>query len=60
MSKDVLNYLGYSARIEFDAEDGIFVGRIEGLTDVVGFHANSEDNLPARFREAVDDYLSSR
>jgi predicted HicB family RNase H-like nuclease len=60
MSKDVLTYRGYSARIEFDAEDGIFFGRIEGLTDVVGFHAEDEDNLPARFREAVDEYLSSR
>lgn len=60
MSKDVLTYRGYSARIKFDAEDGIFVGRIEWLADVVGFHAEDEDNLPARFREAVDDYLSSR
>lgn len=60
MSKDVLIYRGYSARIEFDAEDGIFFGRIEGLTDVVGFHAESEENLAARFREAVDEYLSSR
>lgn len=59
MSKDVLTYRGYSARIEFDAADGIFFGRIEGLTDVVGFHADTVDDLVAAFHETVDDYFAT-
>lgn len=52
-----LSYAGYQARIDFDAEDEIFVGRIAGINDVVGFHADSVEELKAAFREAVDDYI---
>lgn len=55
----VLNYLGYSASIEFDADDLLFVGRVTGLNDVVGFHADTVEALVEAFHEAVDDYLDS-
>ena len=35
---NVMTYEGYSARIEFDAEDEIFFGRLAGISDVIGFH----------------------
>jgi predicted HicB family RNase H-like nuclease len=54
-----MTYKGYSARIEFDEEDEIFVGRIIGINDVVGFHADNVPNLKSAFREAVDDYLET-
>jgi predicted HicB family RNase H-like nuclease len=50
-------YKGYSARIEFDEEDRIFVGHLAGIRDMVGFHGDSVDALEAAFHEAVDDYL---
>ncbi len=53
------SYKGYAARIEFDAEDEIFTGRIAGISDVVGFHADSVKDLKSAFREAVDDYLET-
>lgn len=53
------SYKGYTARIEFDAEDEIFTGRIAGISDVVGFHADTVKGLKAAFREAVDDYLDT-
>lgn len=56
---DVLTYKGYSARVEFDAEDRLFFGRLAGIEDGVGFHADSVDGLEAAFREAVDDYLET-
>ena len=56
---NVMTYKGYSARIEFDAEDGIFVGRIANINDVVGFHGTSVDELTAAFQEAVDDYVET-
>ncbi|MCE8455700.1 type II toxin-antitoxin system HicB family antitoxin, partial [Rhodovulum sulfidophilum] len=55
--KNVMSYKDYSARVEYDDEDGIFAGRIAGIEDVVGFHAESVTELKAAFQEAVDDYL---
>ena len=50
---------GYSARVEYDDEDGIFFGRIAGINDVIGFHADTVEGLRAAFHEAVDDYLAA-
>ena len=52
-------YKGYAARIEFDPEDEVFTGRIAGIRDVVGFHADSVSGLLTAFHEAVDDYLDT-
>ena len=51
-------YKGYSARIEFDEQDRIFVGHLAGIRDIVGFHGSSVDELEAAFHESVDDYLA--
>jgi len=56
---NTLHYKGYSARIEFDDEDEIFVGHIAGIRDVIGFHAETVSDLKAAFREAVDDYIET-
>ncbi|WP_165214455.1 type II toxin-antitoxin system HicB family antitoxin [Affinirhizobium pseudoryzae] len=55
-----LTYHGYTARIEFDGEDEIFVGRIAGIPDVIGFHADTVKGLKKAFHEAVEDYLAAR
>jgi predicted HicB family RNase H-like nuclease len=57
--KNIMNYKGYQARVDFDADDGIFVGRIAGIDDNVGFHAESVKDLVEAFHEAVDDYLET-
>ncbi len=54
-----MNYKGYYAKVEFDPEDRIFVGRIIGIRDVVGFHGESVSELEAAFGEAVDNYLEA-
>jgi predicted HicB family RNase H-like nuclease len=59
MTTNVLSYHGFTARIDFDAEDGIFVGRIAGIRDVIGFHGDSVVELTAAFHEAVDDYVAT-
>jgi predicted HicB family RNase H-like nuclease len=56
---NILRRKGYAARVEFDADDGIFFGRIAGIEDGVGFHADSVAELIAAFEEAVDDYLET-
>ncbi|HTN39973.1 MAG TPA: type II toxin-antitoxin system HicB family antitoxin [Asticcacaulis sp.] len=52
-------YKGYAARIEFDAGDEIFTGRIAGIRDVIGFHAETVADLKAAFHEAVEDYIET-
>lgn len=54
-----MTYKDYQARIEYDSEDEIFFGRIAGIRDVVGFHADTVEGLKAAFREAVEDYLDA-
>lgn len=53
----VMIYRGYAARIEFDAEDELFVGRIAGINDVIGFHAETTQGLKIAFHDAVEGYL---
>ncbi|MOA19060.1 HicB family protein [compost metagenome] len=56
---NVMNYKDYAARLEYSEEDGLFVGHIAGIRDVVGFHGSSVEELRAAFVEAVDDYLDT-
>jgi len=55
----VMSYKGYLARIEFDADDEIFVGHIANIDDVIGFHADTVEGLKSAFHDAVDDYLAT-
>jgi predicted HicB family RNase H-like nuclease len=56
---NAMTYSGYSARVEFDALDRIFVGHVAGIRDIVGFHGKSVAELESAFHEAVDDYLAA-
>ncbi len=52
-----MTYRNYSAKIEYDPEDKIFVGHIMGIRDIVGFHGNTMEELESAFHDAVDHYL---
>ena len=54
-----MTYRGYSARVEYDAQDKLFVGHLAGIRDIIGFHGKSVTQLEKAFREAVDDYLAT-
>ncbi|WP_294981099.1 type II toxin-antitoxin system HicB family antitoxin [Tabrizicola sp.] len=56
---NAMNYKGYSARVEYDDDDGIFTGRLAGIRDGVGFHADTVGGLREAFHEAVEDYLET-
>jgi predicted HicB family RNase H-like nuclease len=53
---NTLTYKGYTARIDFDDRDNILVGRLLGIQDIIGFHADNVAALRTAFEEAVDDY----
>ena len=54
-----MKYKEYSAHIAYSEADGCFVGHIEGITDIVGFHADTDSELQAAFEAAVEDYLET-
>jgi predicted HicB family RNase H-like nuclease len=54
---NTMTYKNYAARIEYDDGDGLFVGRIAGIGDRVGFHADTVEGLRDAFHEAVEDYI---
>lgn len=54
-----MKYKGYSADIAYSEEDKCLVGHIAGITDIVGFHADTVAELQVAFEEAVEDYLET-
>lgn len=54
-----MKYKDYTAKIEYDAVDNIFVGRVIGIKDVISFHGESIADLQTAFRESIDDYLAA-
>ncbi len=56
--KNTLTYRGYTARVEFDRRDKIFVGHVLGIQDNISFHGETVAKLMADFRAALDHYLA--
>ena len=56
---NAITYKGYTTRVDFDVDDRIFVGRLLGIRDVVGFHADTFAEFEQVFRATVDDYLDT-
>lgn len=57
MKKNILEYKGYHAIVEFDAETFVLRGKIEGINDFVNFESDDPRLIEEEFRTAVDDYL---
>lgn len=55
----VMSYNRFTACIEYSDQDGLFVGHIAGIKDVVGFHGESVNELRKAFEAAVTDYLET-
>lgn len=52
-----LKYKGFAAKIEFSADDGVFVGRVLGIKDIVVFHGKSVAELKRELKESIEFYL---
>ena len=52
-----IKYRGFSARIDYDASNRIFVGRVLGMAEQLVFHGAGVDELHADFEFAIDHYL---
>ena len=56
---NILDHRGFRTAVEFDADGGLFFGRVAGIRGGIGFHAETIPALVTAFREAVDDYLET-
>jgi predicted HicB family RNase H-like nuclease len=55
---NTMSYKNYTARIEFDGRDNIFVGRVLVLDSIVSFHGESVTELRQALEAAIDDFLN--
>ena len=55
----IMTYKGYTASIEYDDADNIFIGRLVDIRDIVGFHGTTVNELEIAFHESVDDYVNA-
>lgn len=53
----MLEYKGYHATVQYDAEDKIFVGEVFGIADSLNFHGTSVSELQEMFEQCIDNYL---
>ena len=53
----MMQYKGYTGRVEFDDRAELFHGEVIGLRDVITFQGRTVDEVKKAFRESVDDYL---
>lgn len=52
-----LTYKNYIGTVNFSEEDGVFFGKVMGITDSISFEGDSVDSLVEDFHNAVDEYL---
>ncbi|MBQ9609313.1 MAG: type II toxin-antitoxin system HicB family antitoxin [Lachnospiraceae bacterium] len=52
-----LEYKGYHTKIQYDADDSVLRGKIEGINDLVDFECSDMKSVEKEFHAAVDDYL---
>ena len=52
-----MSYKGYTARMDFDTEDKIIVGRVLDIDDIITFHGASIAEFEAALHAAVDSYI---
>lgn len=54
---NILEYKGFRSKIEFSADDDVFVGRVIGIRDIVTFHAETVAELRQEMEASVDFHI---
>lgn len=55
--KDVINYKGFIGSVHFSADDSVFYGKVEGITDLVTFEGETVKELTEAFHFMVDEHI---
>ena len=54
---NTLTYKNYIGTVNFSEDDGVFFGKVIGITDSISFEGDSVESLTEDFHSAVDEYL---
>ena len=54
----ILNYKGYTGRVEYDDEQHIFAGSVINTRDEITFQGESVQEAEKAFRDSIEDYLT--
>jgi predicted HicB family RNase H-like nuclease len=54
---NTMNHKGYTARVEYDERDSLFVGRVLGLHTIISFHGETVAELRSAFETAIEEFL---
>ena len=54
---NTIDYKGYTARMDFDVEDKIIIGRVMDIDDIITFHGASVTEFETAFKSAIDAYI---
>jgi len=55
--RDVLNCKGFIGSVHFSADDLIFYGKIEGITDLITFEGETVKELTEAFHYMIDEHI---
>ena len=55
--RDILNYKGFIGSVHFSADDNVFFGKLEGITDLVTFEGETVKELTDAFHYVVDEHI---
>jgi predicted HicB family RNase H-like nuclease len=55
---NTMSHKGYTARVEYDERDNIFIGRILGIRSIISFHGETVKQLRTEFERAIKEYLA--
>ncbi len=58
--RDVLNYKGFIGSVHFSADDSVFYGKVEGITDLLTFEGETVKELTEAFHLMVDEHIRDR
>ncbi len=56
--ENILKYKGYTAKVEFSAEEGLLTGTVLGISDLIIFQSESAKDIEKSFHDSLDDYLA--
>lgn len=55
-----LSYKNYSAKVEYDTDDNIYVGTVQDIDDLICFHETTKNRIQKIFEDCIDDYIEMR
>ena len=55
---NIMQYKGYVGSVEFSENDGVYIGKVQGVCSLISYEGITVQELLDDFHGAVDDYLS--